>query len=163
MPVIHHLSRFQAHESVCWYASWSPDGNEIITSSADKSVKIWGRMGDSWVLKETLDGIHTKSIRACEISPNGKYFMFHLLLLYRFLAAASFDSNISIYKRDNDGWSFFTMLEGHVNEVKNVSWSRDSQLLASSSRFLLHFYSLFIEIEMLLFGDIMKKMMKWIV
>lgn len=61
-----------------------------------------------------------------------------LLLLFpydcRFLAAASFDSNISIYRKENDEWAFFTMLEGHVNEVKSVCWSRDSQLLASSSR-----------------------------
>ena len=66
------LSSFQAHDSRAWYSSWSPDGNEILTCGADKSVKIWGRMGDSWVLKETLDGLHSKSIRSCEMSPDGK-------------------------------------------------------------------------------------------
>ncbi|KAK8815120.1 hypothetical protein WA556_007154, partial [Blastocystis sp. ATCC 50177/Nand II] len=117
------LSSFQAHDSRAWYSSWSPDGNEILTCGADKSVKIWGRMGDSWVLKETLDGLHSKSIRSCEMSPDGKY-----------IAAASFDSNISVYRKENEEWKLFTMLEGHVNEVKNVCWSRDGKLLASCSR-----------------------------
>ena len=54
----------------------------------------------------------------------------------RYIAAASFDSNISVYRKENDEWKLFTMLEGHVNEVKNVCWSRDSKLLASCSRYL---------------------------
>lgn len=76
MPSIKLLNRFQAHDGVCWYSSWSPDGNEIITCSADKSVKIWSRMGDSWAVKEVLDGFHTKSIRACEISPDGRFALY---------------------------------------------------------------------------------------
>lgn len=54
----------------------------------------------------------------------------------RFIAAASFDSNITVYRCEEGEWSLFTELEGHVNEVKNVCWSRDSQLLASSSRYI---------------------------
>lgn len=72
MPRIVPLSSFQAHDTRVWYASWSPDGNEILTCGADKAVKIWGKMGDAWVLKETLDGLHSKSIRSCEMSPDGK-------------------------------------------------------------------------------------------
>ena len=134
MPSIHQLSSFQAHDAVCWYSSWSPDGNEIITCSADKSIKIWSCMGDSWVMKEVLDGIHTKSIRSCEISPDGRYRLMKATVMRRFLAAASFDSNISVYRKEDGEWTFFTMLEGHVNEVKSVSWSQDSLYLASSSR-----------------------------
>ena len=72
MPSIRLLSSFQAHEEVVWYVSWSSDGMEILTCSADRSVKIWSKMGDSWVLKDTLDGLHKKSIRSCEMSPDGK-------------------------------------------------------------------------------------------
>ena len=57
-----------------------------------------------------------------------------LFEMFRFIAAASFDGNISVYRRDEGEWTMFTELEGHVNEVKNVCWSSDSQLLASSSR-----------------------------
>ena len=54
-----------------------------------------------------------------------------------YIAAASFDSNISVYRKESDEWKLFTMLEGHVNEVKNVCWSSDGKLLASCSRFAL--------------------------
>lgn len=54
-----------------------------------------------------------------------------------YIAAASFDSNISVYRKENGEWKLFTMLEGHVNEVKNVCWSSDGKLLASCSRFVL--------------------------
>ena len=57
-------------------------------------------------------------------------------LMCRYLAAASFDSNISVYRKENEEWKLFTMLEGHVNEVKNVCWSRDGKLLVSCSRYL---------------------------
>ena len=73
MPSIRLLDSFRAHEGVVWYVSWSPDGNELLTCSSDKSVKLWSKMGDSWALKETMDGLHKKSIRACEMSPNGKF------------------------------------------------------------------------------------------
>ena len=29
--------------------------------------------GDTWAVKETMDGIHKKSIRACEMSPDGTF------------------------------------------------------------------------------------------
>ena len=72
MPSVHLLSSFRAHEGVAWYVSWSPDGNQLLTCSSDRSVKLWGRMGDSWAVIETMDGIHKKSIRSCEMSPDGK-------------------------------------------------------------------------------------------
>lgn len=85
---------------------------------------------------ETMDGIHKKTIRSCEMSPDGKYDAI-ALFDFSYIAAASFDSNISVYHKIDGEWTFFTMLEGHVNEVKNVCWSHDSQLLASTSRYLL--------------------------
>ena len=136
MPSVRLLSSFKAHEGVAWYVSWSPDGNELLTCSSDRSVKLWGRMGDSWAVIETMDGIHKKTIRSCEMSPDGKYDA-TALFDFSYIAAASFDSNISVYHKIDGEWTFFTMLEGHVNEVKNVCWSHDSQLLASTSRYLL--------------------------
>lgn len=62
----------------------------------------------------------------------------YLFVHRRMIAAASFDSNISVYRLENGEWTFFTMLEGHVNEVKSICWSHDSQLLASSSRWGCH-------------------------
>ena len=41
-----------------------------------------------------------------------------------------------MYRKEDGEWTFFTMLEGHVNEVKSVSWSQDSLYLASSSRYV---------------------------
>lgn len=73
MPSIRLLNSFRAHEGVVWYVSWSPNGNDLLTCSSDKSVKCWSRMGDTWAVKETMDGIHKKSIRACEMSPNGTF------------------------------------------------------------------------------------------
>lgn len=73
MPSIRLLNSFRAHEGVVWYVSWSPDGNDLLTCSSDKSVKCWSRMGDTWAVKETMDGIHKKSIRACEMSPDGTF------------------------------------------------------------------------------------------
>lgn len=75
------------------------------------------------VVKQILDGIHTKTIRSARFSPDGKY-----------LATASFDSTIGIWVLTKGGFNHFAILEGHENEVKCVAWSWDSRFLASCSR-----------------------------
>ena len=83
---------------------------------------------------EGNDGRNTQEIDPRVRDVSGRNVSIVCCVYRRMIAAASFDSNISVYRLENGEWTFFTMLEGHVNEVKSICWSRDSQLLASSSR-----------------------------
>ncbi len=68
---------------------------------------------------------HTKSVRAVAWSPSGNT-----------LATASFDANIGIWEREENGgeWECLTLLEGHETECKSVAYSCTGTLLASCSR-----------------------------
>eukprot|EP01006_Ploeotia_vitrea_P063720 TRINITY_DN86112_c0_g1_i1.p1 TRINITY_DN86112_c0_g1~~TRINITY_DN86112_c0_g1_i1.p1 ORF type:complete len:361 (+),score=28.88 TRINITY_DN86112_c0_g1_i1:155-1084(+) len=78
----------------------------------------------AWMLVQTLELEHTRTVRSTAWSPCGKR-----------LACSSFDATVSIWKREEDGLlALDNTLEGHENEVKGVAWSPSGRYLATSSR-----------------------------
>ena len=71
-------------------------------------------------MKEPIVTSHNRSIRRLDISSTN------------ILACCSFDATVSLYNIIDH--SFITKLEGHENEVKCVTWSPSSSLLATCSR-----------------------------
>lgn len=80
---------------------------------------------DSFTNIASIPTGHTKSVRAVAWSPSGNT-----------LATASFDANIGIWEREENGgeWECLTLLEGHETECKSVAYSCTGTLLASCSR-----------------------------
>jgi len=111
------------HTQRVWDAKWNPTGTLIASCSSDKTIRIWGRVGDKWECKSVLAGQHQRTIRTVAWSPCGM-----------FLAAASFDATTTIWDRTDGEFECVATLEGHSNEVKGVAWSQSGQLLATCSR-----------------------------
>lgn len=111
------------HQERVWSTTWSPKGNLFASCGGDKLIKIWGKEGDRWVCKESLEDQHSRTIRSISWSPCGKL-----------IAAASFDSTVSIWDCSSGEFECVATLEGHENEVKSVEWSISGSYLASCSR-----------------------------
>ncbi|MBN3280457.1 CIAO1 protein, partial [Polyodon spathula] len=118
------VSKFTAHpDSRCWFVAWNPNGTLLASSGGDRSIRIWGREGDSWVCKLVLEEGHQRTVRKVAWSPCGNY-----------LASASFDATTCIWRKKQDEFECVTTLEGHENEVKCVAWAPSGNLLATCSR-----------------------------
>jgi len=70
-----------------------------------------------------LEGVHSRTVRSVSWSPDG-----------RLLASAGFDGLTAIWESKDGEFECAATLEGHENEVKHVSWCRNSNLLATCSR-----------------------------
>ncbi|CCF59464.1 hypothetical protein KAFR_0H00550 [Kazachstania africana CBS 2517] len=119
------------------------DCNLLAVASADHKIKVLDiRDVDNIRLNDVLDEtVHKKTIRSVAWRPNCSSWT---------LAAASFDSTISIWNKEEpvvdyndsdaddvynqDEMELLAIIEGHENEVKGVSWSHDGMLLATCSR-----------------------------
>ncbi|XP_053257469.1 probable cytosolic iron-sulfur protein assembly protein CIAO1 [Podarcis raffonei] len=118
------LSRIPAHpDSRCWFLAWNPTGSLLASCGGDRSIRIWGKEGDTWVCKSVLGEGHQRTIRKVAWSPCGNY-----------LASASFDATTCIWKKNHEDFECAATLEGHENEVKSVSWAPSGSLLATCSR-----------------------------
>ena len=73
--------------------------------------------------KAILEGAHQRTVRSVAWSPCAQY-----------IATASFDGTICVWKRSLGEFECMTTLEGHENEVKSVAWSCTGVWLASCSR-----------------------------
>lgn len=111
------------HSGKVWNCSWHPSGDMLATCGEDKTVRIWGKQGDSWSLKTLLTEGHTRTIRRVCWSPCGNY-----------LASASFDGTVAVWDNKSGEFECGASLEGHENEVKSVSWSPGGEFLATCSR-----------------------------
>lgn len=117
----------ESNNRIFWQVEWLLSRNEEATLAACSSDRIIRMFPSSNSLPVLLTNAHTKTIRCITFSSDAKL-----------LAAGSFDSTISIWKRSGDSssftWKCISTLQGHDSEVKDVSFSFDDSFLASCGR-----------------------------
>lgn len=126
VPSLDQIAKLSRHQESVWHVAWHPCKAVLATCGSDKTVCIWSMDPDdesSWSCTAILDEASSRTIRACEWSPDGK-----------FLAAVSFDASVIIWVVSGNNFEPLATLEGHENEVKSVAWRPDGSMLATCSR-----------------------------
>lgn len=95
----------------------APDGQTLVSGSADKTVKIWNLASGSLV--KTLTG-HSSTVDAVAISPDGKT-----------IVSGGYDSTIKVWNLASG--SLLKNLTGHTGTIESLAITPDSQTLVSSS------------------------------
>ena len=104
------------HQGEVWGLRFSPDGEHLLSTGADNTLRRWQSDGTAGSTLLT----HDSTIWQIDISPNGQQ-----------IAGAASDG--TIYLWDWQGRQIRT-LEGHEEEVLTVRFSPDGQQLLSGSR-----------------------------
>ena len=117
------------HIDCVWNIKFHPIYNIFASCGSDKKIQIWefSEPEHQYIKTSILDKTHTSIIRSIDWDYSGKY-----------LSAASFDKNISIWQitNDNSPYKFkcLNVIESSDSEIKSVSWSVSGKYLASCSR-----------------------------
>lgn len=113
-PLMLELS---GHSDSVFSVAISPDGQILVSGSADKTIKIWTlKTGD---LKTTLTG-HSSGVNSITISPDGET-----------VVSGSSDNTVKIWNLKTGDLK--TTLNVHYDSVRSVAVSPDGQTLASGS------------------------------
>ncbi|KAH8118406.1 WD-repeat-containing protein [Phellopilus nigrolimitatus] len=120
----------KAHSSTVWSMHTRPDGQALVTGSADKDVKFWEfereETGSAYTLGSIQSLVHVKTLKMTDdilsvrYSPNGKI-----------LAVSLLDSTVKIFYQDS--LKFFLSLYGHKLPVLSMDISDDSKLIVTCS------------------------------
>jgi WD40 repeat protein len=105
------------HEGVVTHASFSPDGSQIVTSSSDKTTRIWN--AENGLLTKVIGG-HSDHVLQAIFSPDGSR-----------LATISKDQTVGIW--DTQSYENKKFLYGHMNSVMWASFSPDGGRIATAS------------------------------
>ena len=111
------IQTLTGHTNYAYSASYSPDGRKIVSTSADRTIKIWDANTGSCL--QTLTG-HTYNVRSASYSPDG-----------RKIVSASADNTIKIWDA-NTGKCLQTLKE-HLYSVNSASFSPDGKNIVSAS------------------------------
>lgn len=111
------LMSLSGHTSEVYIATFSPDGNQILTASADKTAKVWD--AKTGALLVTLTG-HTDSVQYAEFSPDGTR-----------IATASWDKSAKIW--DAKTGALLATLSGHTNRLMIAKFSPDGARIVTTS------------------------------
>ena len=107
------------HSSSVNKVRFSPDGNHLMTVTADWTAKIWGAVADRWLEKATIR--HFGALNTARFSPDGSH-----------LVTASDDRTAKIWRLFNGHWQQRIALQ-HSSRVIDASFSPDGKYLVSSS------------------------------
>ena len=100
-------------------ASFSPDGNYLVTVPVDDSIKISELVADKWQEKATIQ--HLCQVSKASFSPDGKR-----------LVTASSDSTAKILELEGGQWREQTILQ-HSDSVRDAFFSPDGRHLVTIS------------------------------
>ncbi|KAH7098661.1 WD40 repeat-like protein [Auriculariales sp. MPI-PUGE-AT-0066] len=121
----------EGHDDRVWDVAWNPSQPLLASCSADRTIRIASLLllaraspSDFTNVSQIPTG-HKRTVRSLAWSPSGQT-----------LAAASFDSQISIWERGGAGedWECSATLEGHETEVKGVAFNAEGTMLATCGR-----------------------------
>ena len=105
------------HTSDVRSASFSPDGNRIVSASDDNTVRVWDASTGAELLE--LEG-HTDRVRSASFSPDGNR-----------IVSASWDNTVRVW--DASTGAELLNLEGHRSSVNSASFSPDGNRIVSAS------------------------------
>jgi tetratricopeptide (TPR) repeat protein len=111
------LQTFRGHESWVYQAAFSPDGQQVVTASADKTAKLWAV--SSGQLLQTFQG-HKNSVYQAAFSPNGQQ-----------VVTASFDNTAKLWAVSSG--QLLHTFQGHESWVYQAAFSPDGQKLVTDS------------------------------
>ncbi|KAI5123399.1 hypothetical protein M0805_006107 [Coniferiporia weirii] len=124
------LETIKAHSSTVWSMHIRPDGQALVTGSADKDVKFWEfereDAGSTYALGSVRSLVHVRTLKMTDdilsvrYSPNQKL-----------LAVSLLDSTVKIFYQDT--LKFFLSLYGHKLPVLSMDISDDSKLIVTCS------------------------------
>ncbi len=111
------MMSFSPHAAVA-SASFSPDGQQIVTASWDNSARIWNTQ--TGVAERKLSGGHSGYVNSAVFSPQGD-----------FVLTASDDRSVKLW--DARSGHILRSFDGHTSRVRSAVFSHDSEMILTAS------------------------------
>lgn len=126
------VEKIQAHDGAIWTLAVHPDGQSVVTGSADKSAKFW-RFD---IVDEEIPGTRRttqrlKLTQTRQLKVNDDVLSICFSPDQKYLALSTLDNTVKLFFVDS--LKPYHVLYGHKLPVLNVSISSDSKLVATCS------------------------------
>ena len=110
------LAQYVGHKSIITDVHFCKNDSQIVSSSFDRTVKIWN--AQQAITERTLTG-HTDAVMSCDVTFDGRY-----------IASGSMDSTVRFWDANNG--ECITVIKKHTKWVKVVRFSLDGKQLATA-------------------------------